>query len=54
MLKEPGLVKDTKTVEDIKKDMVVKTDPKGELSSILDEYGDIFLESCAMGHLLGE
>ena len=51
MLKESGPVKDTKTVEDIKKDMVKKADPKvkGELSKILEEYGDIFPEKLPYG-----
>ena len=44
MLKELGPMKDTETVEGIKKEMVKKADPKvkRELSRILEEYGDIF------------
>ena len=44
MLKESGPVKDTKTMGDIKKEMLKKEDPrvKGELSKILEEYRDIF------------
>ena len=48
MLKESGLVKHTKTVEDMKKDMVAKAYPKvkGELSKILEE---IFPEKLSFG-----
>ena len=51
MLKESGLINDIKTVEYIKKDMVAKEDPKvkGELSRILVEYVDIFLEKLSYG-----
>ena len=51
MLKESGPVKDTKTEEDIKKDMVKKADPnvRGELSKILEGYGDIFSEKLPYG-----
>ena len=51
MWKESGPVKDTRKVEDIKKEMVKKADPKvkGELSNILEEYGDIFPEKLPYG-----
>ena len=51
MLKESGPIKDTKTVEDMRKDMLKKADPKvkGELSKILEEYGDIFPEKLPYG-----
>ena len=45
MLKESGPIKDTKTVDDIKKDLVLK----GELSKIVEEYGDIFPEKLPCG-----
>ena len=38
-------------IEDIKKNMVIKVDPKvkGELSRISEEYRDIFLEKLPYG-----
>ena len=51
MLKECCPLKDTNIVEGINKDMVVKVDSKmkGELSKILEEYGDIFPEKLLFG-----
>ena len=51
MLKRSTPRKDIKAVEDTKKDMVAKVDPKvkGELSKILEEYGNIFLEKLPYG-----
>ena len=51
MLKESYSVKDTKTVEDIKNDMVAKPDPKvkGKLLRILEEYcGRCLTGSCIL------
>ena len=50
-MKESGPLKDTKIVDDIKKDMVAKADPKvkGELFKILGEYKDIFLQKLPYG-----
>ena len=46
MLKESGPTKDTTTVKDTMKEMVEKADRavRGELSKVLEEYGDIFPE----------
>ena len=51
MLKKSCPAKDTKAVDNIKKGMVAKVDPKvkGELSQILEGYGDIFLEKLPYG-----
>ena len=53
MLKESGPTKDTTTVKDTMKDMVEKADRavRGELSRVLEEYGDIFLEKLPYGPL---
>ena len=50
-MKESGPIKETKTVQDIKKEIVEKVEPKvkGELSKILEEYGDIFPEKLPYG-----
>ena len=46
MLKESSPAKDTTIVKDTMKEMVEKVDcvVRGELSRVLDEYGDIFLD----------
>ena len=51
MLKESGPAKDTITVKDTMKDMVEKADRavRGELSQILEEYGDVFPEKLPYG-----
>ena len=51
MLKESGPSKDTTTVKDTMKDMVEKADCAvgGELSKILEEYGDVFPEKLPYG-----
>ena len=51
MLKESGPAKDTTTVNDTMKEMVAKADRavKGELSRVLEEYGDIFPEKLPYG-----
>ena len=51
MLKESGPAKDTTTVKDTMKDMVEKADRavRGELSRILEEYGDVFPEKLPYG-----
>ena len=53
MLKESGPAKDTTTVKDTMKEVVEKADRavRGELSRILEEYGDIFRKSYPMDHL---
>ena len=51
MLKESGPAKDTTTVKDTMKEMVEKADRtvRGELSGILEEYGDVFPEKLPYG-----
>ena len=51
MLKESGPTKDTTTVKDTMKDMVEKADRavRGELSRILEDYGDVFPEKLPYG-----
>ena len=51
MLKESGPTKDTVTVKDTMKHMVEKADRavRGELSKLLEEYGDVFPEKLPYG-----
>ena len=51
MLKEPSPTKDTSTVKDTVKEMVEKAGcaVRGELSRLLEEYGDIFLGKLPYG-----
>ena len=51
MLKESGPAKDTTIAKDTMKDMVEKADHavRRELSRVLEEYGDIFLEKLPYG-----
>ena len=51
MLKESGPAKDTGNVKDTMKEMVEKADRavRGELSQILEEYGDVFPENLPYG-----
>ena len=51
MLKESSPTKNTAIVKDTMKEMVEKVDceVRGELSRVLDEYGDIFLDKLPCG-----